>query len=170
MIEAGPHDPTQLAMRIDAFANEFRPSLKNEISLHSFPKEVEFIPAGPHVRASGADSIFVAHGVVRGRPGQLRGADIRVSVKLAQRTFLRQRQKNSASQKSGAKHGESEDRTETTTGDGKSAIGVTRKADGQRKAQKQAGSVRENAAGVPALQISRVTSRGPWGLTPFLRR
>ena len=88
-IKAGPNNPAPFTMLFHALADEFRPGLKDEISFHSFPDEMELVPFGPHVHPRASHAVFLADGIVGGGTGNLRRADIRVSVKFADGMFLR---------------------------------------------------------------------------------
>ena len=58
-VERAPDHPANLAMRIDALADELDARLEDEVALHPLPDEVELVALGPHVRAAGGERVFL---------------------------------------------------------------------------------------------------------------
>ena len=88
------NDPSELAMRVHAFADELDAGLKDEIAFRPVPQEMKFIPGAPHVSAGGADGVFLRSGVIGGRAGQFGRTHIAVGVELAERGGLQRGRHN----------------------------------------------------------------------------
>src|SRR5437667_946714 len=79
------------AARADEFS--FRP--QDELSLHSFPDEMELVASEPHIGPRGGHRVDLLGRIIGSRAGERRRADISISVELADGLFLRQTGGNS---------------------------------------------------------------------------
>ena len=70
-------------MWIDALTDELHPRLQDEIAGHPLPDEMELVFLRPHVHATRRQRVLLRDGVEDGRAGDLRRADVGVSVELA---------------------------------------------------------------------------------------
>ena len=82
-------------MFFDAFADEFHSRPDNEIPLYLFPKEMELVVGAPHIDAAAGQGVVLIRGVVTGGAENRRRANVAMTIKLAQRIFLRKSQMNS---------------------------------------------------------------------------
>src|SRR5215467_4424992 len=83
-IQAGPHNPSDLPVLFNSFADEFSPRCKNEIASHSLPCIMELIMIGPHIAACAFESIGLLISVVAKGAGPGGLADVLMALKQAE--------------------------------------------------------------------------------------
>ena len=81
---AGAHHQAHLAVGVDALAEELDARLQDEIAGHALPDELELVFLRPHVHAACGKGVLLRDGVVRGGAGDLRRADVAMSIELAE--------------------------------------------------------------------------------------
>ena len=81
----------ELAVRVDALAEELDPRLQDEVARHLLPGEMELVALGPHVRARGGERVLLGDRVVGGGAREARGPDVAVPFELTRPLVVRSR-------------------------------------------------------------------------------
>src|SRR5580765_8584119 len=99
-VEAGTHDPAELAMRVHAGADKLGLCAHDKIAAQPLPDEMKVVMIAPDIGTGAADRIVLPLHVVDARAGQLDGTNINLVFKYTERIARRRHSTSSSNHRS----------------------------------------------------------------------